>query len=110
MWEVCEINIPMGTRETCPGSEIPLAVVKEFYMGDDSDEGEDQELYHMAMVARTRPDDKKISCIKDSETKKNDKATKSKSSGEQRKDQDPPLNPRQGRSPVPGAPRGHPSS
>jgi hypothetical protein len=44
----------------------------------------------MAMVARTKPNGKEISCMKDGETGKNGKVTKSKPSGEQRNDQDPP--------------------
>jgi len=42
------------------------------------------------MVARTKIGNNNRSCVKTGETKNNDKAIKSKSSGEQRRDQDPP--------------------
>ena len=49
--------------------EIPLAVLKEFYMGEDTEEEEDQELCHIALVACTRSNNQKGSCTKGNETK-----------------------------------------
>ena len=59
--EVCGDQYPYGYTGDCSEEcEIPLAVLKEFYAGEDTEEGENQELYHIAMVAARGPMTKRV--------------------------------------------------